>query len=264
MFDEVSGRYDLLNGVLSLGQDRTWRAALARAVPEDAHTVLDLCTGSGVSLGGLRRPGRLVIGADVSLGMLAVAAARMEPTGWAPRLVCADGFRLPLRDDSLDGVTIAFGIRNMRPLADALAELARVLRSGGTLAVLEAAAPAPGPFAPLHRLYLRRVVPLAGRISRDASAYAYLSRSIFAFGPGPEFEAALERAGFARVAHRRFMFGATHLWVARLAPGGDQNVAPAEPGIVQNARVARRSGVNLPSGGGPAAAEWRAWTGVQL
>jgi demethylmenaquinone methyltransferase/2-methoxy-6-polyprenyl-1,4-benzoquinol methylase len=226
--------------------------------------VLDLATGSGVSLEGLRRPGRLVIGADLSLRMLEVAAARMEPTGWAPRLVCADGFRLPLRDRSLDGVTIAFGIRNMRPLDEALAELARVLRPGGTLAVLEAAAPAPGPFAPLHAFYLRHLVPLAGRISPDPSAYAYLSRSIFEFGSGPEFEAALDRAGFTRLGHRRFLLGASHLWVARLESAAGQNVAVAGRGIVQNARSSRPEGVNLPIGERRADAEWRAWTAIQL
>src|SRR5262245_19783630 len=185
MFDDVSGRYDLLNRILSLGQDRAWRAAMWREVPEAARAVLDLCTGSGVSLPGLRRPGRLVLGVDVSLGMLAVAAGHQNPLGWAPRLVCADGFRLPIADGALDAITIAFGIRNLRPLDEALRELHRVLRPGGALVVLEAAAPAPGPFAPFHGFYLRRLVPLAGRLSPDPSAYQYLSRSIFEFGSGP-------------------------------------------------------------------------------
>src|SRR5262245_34493061 len=92
MFDDVSGRYDFLNRVMSLGQDRAWRVAMWRGVPESAHAVLDLCTGSGVSLTGLRRPGRLVIGADVSLRMLELAAANHGTAGWAPRLVCSDAF----------------------------------------------------------------------------------------------------------------------------------------------------------------------------
>ncbi|MGH7731007.1 MAG: class I SAM-dependent methyltransferase, partial [Candidatus Eiseniibacteriota bacterium] len=87
MFGDVSGRYDLLNRIMSLGQDRAWRAAMWRAVPESAGTVLDLCAGSGASLPGLRRPGRLTVGVDVSVQMLAVAAARQNPLGWAPRLV---------------------------------------------------------------------------------------------------------------------------------------------------------------------------------
>ena len=133
MFDDVSGRYDFLNRVMSLGQDGAWREAMWRAVPEGAHHVVDLCTGSGVSLTGLRRPGRLVVGVDASLGMLEHAAELERPTGWAPRLVCSDAFRLPLRADSIDAITVAFGMRNLRPRADALREIARVLRPGGTL-----------------------------------------------------------------------------------------------------------------------------------
>src|SRR5262249_50000858 len=98
MFDQVTPHYDLLNTILSLGRDAAWRRAMTEAVPRDAHAVLDLCTGNGISLAGLRRPGRLVIGIDVSLGMLHAAAEAERRTGWAPRLVCADGFRLPLRD----------------------------------------------------------------------------------------------------------------------------------------------------------------------
>src|SRR5512142_144952 len=86
MFDDVSGRYDLLNRLMTLGRDDAWRRTMWNAVPEEARAVLDLCTGSGVSLGGLRRPGRLVMGMDVSLAMLAMAAEAQGRGGWAPRL----------------------------------------------------------------------------------------------------------------------------------------------------------------------------------
>jgi demethylmenaquinone methyltransferase/2-methoxy-6-polyprenyl-1,4-benzoquinol methylase len=115
MFDDVSGRYDLLNSMMTLGQDRAWRAAMWRAVPQAAGVVLDLCTGSGVSLGGLRRPGRTLLGVDASLRMLELAADEHGPWGWAPRLACADAFRLPFRDGALDAVTIAFGMRRNWP-----------------------------------------------------------------------------------------------------------------------------------------------------
>src|SRR6476661_1316218 len=92
MFDGVSGRYDLLNRLMTLGQDGAWRATLWHAVPERARVVLDLCTGNGVSLPGLTRPGRLVLGVDVSLGMLATAEPNTGRAGWSARLVCADGF----------------------------------------------------------------------------------------------------------------------------------------------------------------------------
>lgn len=237
MFDDVSGRYDLLNRLMTLGQDGAWREAMARGVPEDARTVLDLCTGSGVSLTGLRRPGRLLLGVDVSVRMLEAARDRQGTAGWAPRLACADGFALPLRDGALDAVTVAFGVRNLRPRAAALAELARVLRPGGALSVLEATAPAPGPLRPLLAFYVRHGIPLLGRLSPDPSAYRYLSESIFEFGCGPEFERELAAAGFAVQQRRSFLLGAARLWVARRAGGVGQNPA-ASAEAVHSARTA--------------------------
>ena len=258
MFDQVSGRYDLLNQVMSLGQDAAWRRAMWSAVPDDARVVLDLCTGSGVSLDGLRKPGRLVIGADVSPQMLELAASRQRRTGWAPRLVCADAFNLPLRNGSVDAITVAFGVRNLRPRDEALRELARVLRPGGVLSVLEAAAPRPGAFAPFHAFYLRHVVPLAGRLSGDPSAYHYLGESILEFGSGPEFERELTTARLRPAEQRAFMLGAARLWVAVHEPASGQNAFIHPPGL-QNAR-ARATG---PSRGQGLDAEWVTWSAFQ-
>jgi demethylmenaquinone methyltransferase / 2-methoxy-6-polyprenyl-1,4-benzoquinol methylase len=256
MFDGVSARYDLLNSLMTLGQDHAWRAALARAVPDAAHVVLDLCTGSGVSLEGLLRPGRIVVGADASVEMLRLAADEHGPWGWAPRLLCADAFHLPLRDGALDAVTIAFGMRNLRPRRTALAELARVLRPGGTLAVLEATAPRRGPIAPLHAFYARRVVPLLGRLSPDPSAYRYLSESIFDFGTGEEFERDLAAAGFRTTRSEAYLFGAARLWAAQRLT--------AEPGDgLQNARSATGNRVVSTTPSAPWEREWRWWTAVQ-
>ena len=241
MFDGVSRRYDFLNAVMTVGQDSAWREAMWRRVPAGAHTVLDLCTGSGVSLAGLRRVGRTVLGIDVSLGMLRMAADTHERGGWSPRLACADAFALPLRDGSLDAVTIAFGVRNLRPRRTALAELSRVLKPGGRLVVLEAAAPAPGPLSAFARAWIRHAIPLLGRISSDPSAYRYLSQSIFEFGSGPEFEADLDATGFTRLEARSFLLGATRLWVAETTSGVGQK-ATARSASVQVAMSA--SGVS--------------------
>jgi demethylmenaquinone methyltransferase/2-methoxy-6-polyprenyl-1,4-benzoquinol methylase len=261
MFDGVSGRYDLLNTLMTLGQDGGWRRALWRAVPERATRVLDLCTGNGVSLAGLRRPGRLVVGVDVSLGMLEAAAAEHAGPGWAPRLVCADAFRLPLRDGALDAITVAFGLRNLRPRGRALAELRRVLRPGGTLAVLEAAAPGRGAFGRLHAFHLRHVVPLLGRLSPDPSAYRYLRDSIFEFGTAAEFEAELTSAGFTLEARRAFLFGATWLWTARRGPGAGENAATGPAALHPALPGASRPG-EMPQRPTAPTAEWRWWTGV--
>ena len=250
MFDDVSESYDLLNRVMTLGQDSAWRAAMGRAVPEEAHVCLDLCTGNGVSLAGLRRPGRLLIGIDVSLGMLQRGARALERRGWSPRLICADAFHLPLSDRSVDAITVAFGVRNLRPRREALAEMRRVLREGGTLAVLEAVAPA-GALAPLHGFALRRLIPLAGRLSKDPSAYEYLSRSVFEFGAGSEFEGDLEAAGFSVVSRRTFLMGASRLWTVR-----------GESGL-QNAREGPPRSSEMPQSQGALDAERRGWLRVQ-
>lgn len=231
MFDGVSRRYDVLNAVMTLGQDSAWREAMWRRVPSDARTVLDLCTGSGVSLAGLRRVGRTVLGIDVSVGMLRVAAEMHARGGWSPRLACADAFALPLRAASLDAVTVAFGVRNLRPRRTALAELARVLKPGGRLVVLEAAAPAPGPLGTFARAWIRHAIPFAGRISSDPSAYRYLSQSIFEFGSGPEFEADLDASGFTRLESRSFLLGATRLWVAVTRSGVGQKTTAGSAAV---------------------------------
>ncbi len=254
MFDGVSRRYDLLNRWMTLGQDRAWRAALARAIPDRAAVVLDLCTGNGVSLPGLVRPGRTVLGADVSLRMLEAASDLVQRPGWAPRLVCADAFHLPLPGGTVDAITIAFGIRNLRPRPAALAEMVRVLAPGGTLAVLEACAPRPGAGAALHRFHLRHLVPLLGRLSPDPSAYVYLRDSILEFGDGRPFERDLAAAGFALAGERSFLFGAARLWVAR-APGG---------AALQNARPAPGPRGELPHAASARGREWSGWMLTQL
>jgi len=263
MFDDVSGRYDALNRIMTLGRDGAWRAAMGALVPWRARVVLDLCTGNGVSLAELLEPGRLVLGMDVSLRMLSHAATEFGTRGWGPRLACADAFRLPLREHAVDAVTVAFGVRNLRPRPEALGEIARVLRPGGALVVLEATAPAPGLLAPLHRAWLTRVVPALGRLSPDPSAYRYLAASIVEFGDGRAFERDLAAAGFEVEVRRRFLLGATRLWAAR---------RPARPGeIVADASAdghiasPRRWGEgDLPHAARDANREWRAWTAAQL
>ena len=252
MFDEVSARYDTLNRLMTLGRDTAWREAMWREIPDEARVVLDLCTGSGSSLRGSRQPGRLVIGADVSLRMLRIARDEEGWLGWAPRLIAADAFRLPIRDRSVDCVTIAFGIRNLRPRDQALREVARVLRPKGRLLVLEATAPDPGPLAPFHRFHLLHVLPWLGRLSPDPSAYAYLGRSILEFGTGEEFTRLVESEGYEVERRQRFLLGATHLWVCTHPAAG-----PADAALQSARRDAPERG-RMPTLAGRRATEWRA------
>jgi demethylmenaquinone methyltransferase / 2-methoxy-6-polyprenyl-1,4-benzoquinol methylase len=256
MFDDVSGRYDLLNRLMTLGRDASWREAMVRQVPDDARVVLDLCTGNGVSLDGLRAPGRVAVGMDSSMGMLRHAIEAHGRMGWAPRFLCGDAFRIPLRDGVVDAITIAFGVRNLRPRVEALREMRRVLAPDGTLVVLEALAPTGGPLAPAHRLWVRRVIPLAGKLSPDPSAYEYLSRSILEFGSAEGFSADLCEAGFEVIAFRSFLLGATGLWVAMPTPELGHRLQSARVGEVARGRMPTRAALR--------SAEWRRWTAIQL
>jgi demethylmenaquinone methyltransferase / 2-methoxy-6-polyprenyl-1,4-benzoquinol methylase len=258
MFDQVSRRYDWLNGLMTLGQDGSWRTAMSREVPADTVLVVDLATGSGISTAGLRHAGRTVLGVDVSLRMLRVAEDDYGGPGWAPRFVCADGFAMPLRDGAADAVTTAFGIRNLRPRADALREIRRVLKPGGTLVILEATTPARGPLAPFARAWIRHGIPTLGRLSADPTAYRYLAESIFEFGSGAELDRDLETAGFRVTRRHSFLFGAALLWTA-LAPSSPGRIASVRPEALQDASPARSGGATDLASAALGTGEWRAW-----
>lgn len=183
IFSAIAGRYDLANHLLSGGLDFFWRARavwMVRAWQPDA--ILDLATGSGDLALALQKalPRAHVVGADFCLPMLQIAARK----GLRP-LVVADGTRLPFADGSFDAVTVAFGLRNMESWPGALREMARVLRPGGHLLVLDFSLPRP-PLAGLYRFYLHRVLPLfASMITGNRAGYEYLGESIESFPSGP-------------------------------------------------------------------------------
>ena len=182
IFSAIAARYDLANHLLSGGLDCLWRARAVRMVQAwQPQSILDLATGSGDLALAMRKamPEARIIGADFCLPMLQVAARK----GLRP-LVVADGTRLPFADGSLDAVTVAFGLRNMESWPGALREMARVLRPGGHLLVLDFSMPRP-PFAAVYRFYLHRVLPLfAGLITGNRAGYEYLGESIESFPSG--------------------------------------------------------------------------------
>ena len=274
MFDGVSARYDLLNKLMTLDMDEAWRAAMARAIPTKGTVVVDLCTGNGVSAQAVQRTGRMVVALDVSLGMLEQAQMRYGHDSWAPWFGAADAFKLPLMDACADAVTVAFGMRNLRPHPAALAEIGRILEPDGVLVVLEATAPRGGLIGALHGFWLKAVVPTLGLLSPDPSAYRYLSESIYEFGDGREFEREMEQAGFQPIGARKFMMGATTLWAARWpgpasgrASGLGQDPATddgAASGELQNASAEWAKRGDLPHTQDPRTAEWKLWTGFHF
>lgn len=182
IFSSIARRYDLANHLLSAGLDYLWRARAVSLVTDwHPRTVLDLATGSGDLALALRKalPVARIVGADFCLPMLQVAARK----GLAP-LVVADGTKLPFAGGSFDVITVAFGLRNMESWSGALREMARVLRPGGHLLVLDFSMPR-APLAAPYRLYLHRVLPkIAGMLTGNRAGYEYLGESIESFPSG--------------------------------------------------------------------------------
>ncbi len=219
MFDGIALGYDRLNRWMSLGQDRRWRRALVRALaPTPGSRWLDVATGTGDVVWSLATAcsGCSVVGVDTSEGMLRVGRAKLAAAGLDSRvsLMPGDARALPFPDGAFDGAAIAFGIRNVPDRQRALAELARVVRPRGRVAVLELTAPRRGPLAPLARLHIHGIVPRIGTWLSGDPAYRYLSRSIAAF-PAPEaFADLMCAAGLIEVTVTSLTMGVCHLFTA--------------------------------------------------
>jgi demethylmenaquinone methyltransferase/2-methoxy-6-polyprenyl-1,4-benzoquinol methylase len=222
MFDAIAGRYDLLNHLLSAGIDRRWRRrAIAALNLARGECVLDICTGTGdLAVAAAQAiPGHVrVIGVDFAGAMLRVGAAKLRALDLERhvRLVRGDATRLPVQSDSVDAITIAFGIRNVEDLRAAFGEMHRVLRSSGRIALLEFARPTMPIVGSAYAWYLHRVLPRIGRaVSRDAAAYSYLADSIDAFSSPDEIVTTLRQTGFRGVSAVRLTFGTVCLYNAR-------------------------------------------------
>lgn len=217
MFGKVAGHYDLMNTLMTLGQDWRWRRHIHRASElRPGDDVLDIATGSGdLALDALEQPGVRVTGADFTDEMLDIARARprAEQIDW----VHADALDLPFADASFDVVTHGYLLRNITDIPRALAEQFRVLRPGGRLVVLETSPPS-GPMKPFTHAYISMVFPALGRVfGTDPEAYEYLSATTRSFHTPREVVGMLLDAGFVDVRTRPFMFGTLTVYAARKA-----------------------------------------------
>ena len=224
MFDAIAGRYDLLNHVLSAGIDRRWRIRAVRSLRlTGRERILDLCTGTGdLAIAAVRaQPSAArVVGVDFSGAMLRVGEQKMRRARLDARIamVQGDATRIPLGDQSVDAVTIGFGIRNVENMDTACAELYRVMKPRGRLAILSFAVPTAPVFGAVYGWYVNRVLPRIGRaLSRNNSAYAYLPASISAFATPDEFVKILRRAGFGEIEPIQLMLGSVILYTAQKA-----------------------------------------------
>lgn len=218
MFDRISPRYDLLNRVLSLGADVSWRRrAVARARLGPGERALDVGVGTGDLSAGLLAasdPTSVVIGVDLAPRMLAISRGRLARYGPRFRSAVGSATSLPLPDAAFDRIVTGFTIRNVGDLPRALGEFRRVLRPGGRAVLLELSHPVAA-FAPVYWWYFERAAPLvAVALGGDRDAYRYLPRSLRAFPPADRLAAMVREAGFARVRVERLTLGIAALVVA--------------------------------------------------
>ena len=213
MFDGVAPRYDLMNDLASLGQDRAWRAEVVAAIrPRPGMTVLDLAAGTGTSSAPFSARGAFVVPVDLSLGMLAEGRRRHPQLPF----VAGDALAVPFADGVFDAVTISFGLRNVSDTLGALTELSRVTRPGGTIVVCEFSTPPWRPFRSVYRGFLGTALPaVAGVASANPAAYDYLAESILAWPDQQALAEMMYDAGWSDVEHLNLSAGIVALHRAR-------------------------------------------------
>ena len=224
MFDQIAERYDLVNDVLSVGQDRLWRRFVAATVAAKAgERVLDLAAGTGTSSRTFTSAGAYCIACDFSFGMLQVGARKAanggqpERPGAGPvRFVAGDALRLPFADASFDAVTISFGLRNVADPDAALAEMRRVTRPGGRLVICEFGHLQPPALDAFYGRYLATALPaVAKRLSPASEAYAYLAESIKDWPRQAELARRMGDAGWTAIRWRNLTLGVVAVHAAR-------------------------------------------------
>ena len=220
MFDNIAPTYDTLNHRLSWNIDRRWRRKAIKALePYRPQEILDIATGTGdfaIMAAQMLAPRRLV-GTDISEGMMAVGREKVKQLGLSEVITFEreDCLNLSYADDSFDAVTAAFGIRNFASLDQGLREMCRVLKKGGHLSIVELTTPVSFPMKQLFHIYSHTVLPVYGRlISKDCSAYSYLTKTIEAFPQGERMVDILTKAGFSKSSFYRLTFGICTMYFA--------------------------------------------------
>jgi len=219
MFNNISGKYDFLNHVLSFGIDKIWRRKAISILKETKpQTILDVATGTGdFAFEAIRilKP-QTVVGVDISEGMLAIAQEKIVNRNLSDqfKVQLGDSERLDFSDESFDAVTVAFGVRNFENLQQGLSDICRVIRPGGRAIILEFSNPKKFPIKQLYSFYSKNILPQIGKLfSKDNRAYTYLPESIAQFPDGSDFADLLLKAGFKQAICMPQTFGICTIYV---------------------------------------------------
>ncbi|EDM43783.1 ubiquinone/menaquinone biosynthesis methyltransferase [unidentified eubacterium SCB49] len=220
MFDNISGNYDGLNRVISMGIDQKWRKKVIDLITsKQPKSYLDIATGTGdLALQFAERlPDTKIVGLDLSEGMLSMARKKVEGTSLQQQIdfIKGDSEALPFSDNSFEAITVSFGIRNFQNLEKGLSEILRVLAPGGIFVILETSVPTKFPFKQGYGVYSKAILPLIGKIfSKDKVAYRYLSESASVFPFGEKLNNILQKIGFKQVEHKPQTLGVATIYSA--------------------------------------------------
>ena len=218
MFDNIATNYDFLNHFFSFGIDHLWRRKVVKILkPLKPVSILDIATGTGdLAIREVKLNPEKIVGIDISENMLRIGEEKVL-SAKLDNIISfkqADSAEIPFDENTFEAATVAFGVRNFEDLDKSLSEIFRVLKKNGQLAVLEFSMPEKFPFKQFYKFYLNKIIPLAGKIiSKDVSAYSYLSVSIGAFPSGEKFLDYMKKAGFIKAFQRRLTFGVASVYV---------------------------------------------------
>ncbi len=220
MFDTISKEYDGLNRVISFGIDVKWRKKVVKIIGDtNPDTILDIATGTGdLAINLAKTEASKIVGLDISEGMLDVGRKKIEKLNLnnTIEMVLGDSEKIPFENNSFDAITVAFGVRNFEDLEKGLSEIYRVLKTGGTFAVLETSIPTKTPYKQGYKFYSKNILPLIGKLfSKDKSAYKYLSDSAAAFPYGEAFNNILQKIGFISIENKPQTFGVASIYIAK-------------------------------------------------
>lgn len=217
MFDNISGKYDELNHILSMGIDVGWRKKVVKIIKnQNPKTVLDIATGTGdLAIMMAKATDAKITGFDLSAGMLEVGRKKIAELNLESRIemIQGDAEKMPFEDNSFDCITVAFGVRNFENLKNGLDEIYRVLRPGGKFVILEFSQPQSFPMKQLYSFYSKNILPMIGKkISKDKSAYTYLPESVKAFPYGEEMKKILKNSNFIKTTDKKLTFGISSIY----------------------------------------------------